>query len=249
MRVRVYGPWIRLGVMALASLLGTRVAMAVCGDGILDGDGLCNAQDGCNFAANSSLIKESQLLVSRLATPPGDDRLRFAGVLTLPVVPAIDPAANGSRVTLFSEPVNGSLSGEATVALDVLIPGGRHWTARGTGAWQYRDPAGRIGGITSVSVKLRPPIMPTTRLTNVAFLMQGRREQYVITPELVTSSIANSQFLRNALFAEVSLAAGVRDQRFPSEHALLHRVHLEQRGVAGEPEPGLLVGARPLGQQ
>jgi hypothetical protein len=224
---------LRLGTLALVGLLVTRVAMAACGDGVvdgnetcdhgstngtdgccssacqvfdLDGDGLCDLNDGCNSSVNFGQVKESRLLVSRLSTPPGDERMRFSGIHTLPVVPAIDPAANGFCVTLFTTPA--SRYQEATVVTDVAIPGGPHWKAHGTRAWQYRDPAGHVGGVTRITVKLRPAIMPTTHLTNVAFLVQARRGQYTITPAMVTSSIDNGNFVGNALFAEVSLAAG-----------------------------------------
>ncbi len=224
---------LRTSAVAIAALLVARVALAACGDGVLDVgegcdhgaangsdgccssacqvfdldyDGLCDALDGCNFGPNSALVKETQLRFARLGTPPGDDRLRFSGVLTLPVVPAIDPGTNGFRVTVFTEPTGGPP--EATVVLDLLIPGGRRWTSHGSGAWQYRDPAGRVGGVTRVSVKLLPPILPTTHLTNVAFLVQGHRGAYAITPAMVTSSLDNGQFHGSALFVEVSLAAG-----------------------------------------
>ena len=115
--------------LVLASVLGlTPIARAVCGDGILDADeqcdhgaangqdaccsttcqsvdadydGLCDASDACNNGSGLR-IKDGVLKIGGLATAPGDDTIRFAGTFTVPIVPAIDPASSGIRVTMFA---------------------------------------------------------------------------------------------------------------------------------------------------
>lgn len=140
------------GALVVESLLGVRgVAVAVCGDGIVDsdayeqcddgaangldaccsttcqivdvdGDGQCDARDACHNGTGIR-IKDAVLKIGGLATPASDDMIRFAGTLTVPIAPAIDPASSGIRLTMFAP--FGDPRGSAVV--DLTVPGGPLW--------------------------------------------------------------------------------------------------------------------------
>ena len=89
---------------------GVSEITAICRD--RDGDGLCDADDPCTGAAT---VDQPKLAITKLATPPGDDKLAFKGQMTLPFPfsPALDPGSRGARVLL---------EGTAGALLDVTIP-------------------------------------------------------------------------------------------------------------------------------
>jgi hypothetical protein len=151
-----------------------------------DVDGTCDAIDPC---ADGIYIKDSKLRITRLSTPPGDDRLRFAGTVTIPnemnFAPPIDPATSGVRLRMFTP----GFDPHGSAVMDASIPGGSQWTHLSAAAWRYRDPTGVVGGITRVKVKLLPPLVPTTHLTRVAFEIHGRRGDYPLTPDVVDSNL------------------------------------------------------------
>ena len=218
------------GALVVASLLGVRgVAVAVCGDGIVDsdayeqcddgaangldgccsttcqivdvdGDGQCDARDACHNGTGIR-IKDAVLKIGGLATPASDDMIRFAGTLTVPIAPAIDPASSGIRLTMFAP--YGDPRGSAVV--DLTVPGGPLWRASAGGtSWRYRDAAGDAAGITRVAIKLLPPLVPSANLTKVAFSLSGRRGSYPITPAMVT--VDPNTYSGNTL--QVTLALG-----------------------------------------
>src|SRR5262245_54721343 len=83
---------------------------AICRD--TDGNGICNADEGCSGGA---VVAEPKLQLKKLDTPAGDDGLAFSGEMTVPTSPAIDPVANGAHVVVTD--------GKGTVA-EVTIPPG-----------------------------------------------------------------------------------------------------------------------------
>src|SRR5574338_1263577 len=101
---------------------------------------------------------------------------------TLRFDPEIDPSRDSFRVSLWG--VDASAYREGTMVLDAPIPGGGGWSSIGLGAWTYRDPAGAVAGITRVTVKLLPPLIPSPNLIDVAFLVQGKRGTYPATPAM-----------------------------------------------------------------
>ena len=139
-----------------------------------DGDGIGDACDPCNNIVPVFAIKQ-RVRIRNLNTPPGDDRLRFKGVITVPVTPPIDPATKGVRIMLEDA--------TRVRVLDAIIPGGFD-AASGTGwktnpagtAWRYRDPRGP-SGIVRVRVRSRRATPGRLR-----FIVIGRHGSYALSP-------------------------------------------------------------------
>jgi hypothetical protein len=79
-----------------------------------DSDGLGDACDPCT---GPTLVRKPKILVTKLETPPGDDKLTYKGEVTLPhpFNPPLDPLTNGVR--LLIDDTAGNL-------LDLTLPGG-----------------------------------------------------------------------------------------------------------------------------
>jgi len=157
---------------ALVLDFGVSEITAICRD--RDGDGLCDADDPCTGAAT---VDQPKLTITKLATPPGDDKLAFKGqmMLPFPFSPALDPGSRGARVLL---------EGTAGALLDVTIPGGAFdptthtgWRANTAGtAWTYKSPTGVLG-IRKVQVKTVP-----TQPGLVRFAVAGKNGSYPVAP-------------------------------------------------------------------
>ena len=194
------------------------LALGACGDGVLDAGEQCdhgaaNGTDNCCFTtcqlvdhdgdgtydaidpcddSNGIRITDATLRITGLLTPPGDDGLRFIGTVTIPnentipASPPIDPGVFGLRLRMFAP----GFDPRGSAVMDASIPGGPQWARHPSGtAWTYHDPAGLIAGITRVTIKLLPPLFPSTHITKVAFSIMGRRGGYPVTPDMVTSFI------------------------------------------------------------
>jgi hypothetical protein len=121
-----------------------------------DGDGRGNACDPCTNVVPTTTAK-AVLKISKLLTPPGDDRLKLkATIAGVPTLPQLDPLVQGLRVIL-SDAQGDSL-------IDVRLPGGVYstgvkagWKGGGTG-WNYAN-GGQVlpllQGITKVSLRGR----------------------------------------------------------------------------------------------
>jgi hypothetical protein len=74
--------------------------------------------------------EKPKILVGRVDTPPGDDRLTFKGqvALSTPITPALDPLTNGVQIVIEDT---------AATLVDLLIPGGAFDAATGIG-WKVR---------------------------------------------------------------------------------------------------------------
>ena len=143
-----------------------------------DGDGLGDGCDNCPATANVGqsdgdadgagddcdpctnvvpvFATKPRLLVKKLDTAPGDDRLIFKGTLNgVPTTPSIDPVTKGARIVI-DDP------NSATPAIvDVTLPAGAYssatqkgWKANGSGtSFKYLNAAG-LGGITKTIIKV-----------------------------------------------------------------------------------------------
>ncbi len=151
---------------------GVSEITAICRD--RDGDGLCDADDPCTGPAT---VEQPKLTISKLATPPGDDKLVFKGQMTLPFPfsPALDPVSRGARVLL---------EGTAGTLLDVTILSGAYdpathtgWQANAAGtAWTYKSRTGVLG-IRKVQVKTVPAQPGLVR-----FAVGGKNGSYSVVP-------------------------------------------------------------------
>ena len=100
-------------------------------------------------------MTKAKLIVTGLATPAADDRLRLRGRLTLPspFSPPLDPMTKGVRILL-----DDAMGGRP---LDVAVPGGAYNYATKTGwkvnpsrtSWKYANGLGGIQGIVRVTVR------------------------------------------------------------------------------------------------
>jgi hypothetical protein len=145
--------------------------------GDADNDGRGDACDPCSNLT-AAVVEKPQIVLSRLNTPPGDDRLKFKGTLNnVPVTPAIDPVANGVRVLIDGAPGTGNV-------LDVTVPGGSYnsslltgWKANSSGTtFKYLNKLG-VQGITQVIVKLN-----VNEPGVVRFTVTGRDGSFGVTP-------------------------------------------------------------------
>jgi hypothetical protein len=104
-----------------------------------DGDGRGDVCDPCNNVRNVYGVKP-KITIVKLLTPPGDDKLKFKGSITIPPMsgdPTLDPVTHGARMIITD-----SLG---VVVTDVTIPGGAYnaanragWKVNGsTTAWTY----------------------------------------------------------------------------------------------------------------
>jgi len=121
-----------------------------------DGDGIGDACDPCSNFLSVRATKPT-LSITKLATPPGDDKLKITGSFVLPTTPAIDPLSNNGIRLMIAD------STGATV-LDASLPGGLYdpllrvgWTTNtSTTTYTYRNsgaPTPLVGGINKVVLK------------------------------------------------------------------------------------------------
>ncbi len=138
-----------------------------------DGDGLCNPIDPCTGGAP---LLRTRLVLSRLGAPPGDDRLRLSGRVTLPISPSpvIDPTGRGVRLVLAD--AGGLPFLDTTLAAGFDPAAGVGWTTRGESAWRYDDRSGLSSSITRMSLKLSP----ASGL--VKFKASGKNGTYAVNP-------------------------------------------------------------------
>lgn len=101
-----------------------------------DSDGVGDACDPCTNPEPGS-IRRAKLKIAA-PTFSGRSKFAFAGMLTVPLDPPLDPTVTGVRLLLQD--------GDALPVLAVTIPGGPGWRAHPTRRrWRYRIRAGREG--------------------------------------------------------------------------------------------------------
>jgi len=128
-----------------------------------DGDGVCDALDSCPLVANptqvdsdgdgvgdacdpctnvrSIQLQNPRLALSKLGSPPTDDRLSLKTTLQVPDTPTINPIKNGLRLVL---------SGPLGLVFDATIPPGSFdasanegWISSGRG-WSYKNTGDKV---------------------------------------------------------------------------------------------------------
>jgi hypothetical protein len=106
------------------------------------------------YCISGSIIQAPKVRVLANHAPAGDEKLTLSGNWVVHnMSPAIDPLNNGFRFAVYDKLGN--------LLFDRVIPGGPLQTTKGPG-WKlspngllakYRDDAGSIGGIRSVSIR------------------------------------------------------------------------------------------------
>jgi hypothetical protein len=123
-----------------------------------DGDGLGDVCDPCNNTYNGgAFATKAKIIVTKLFTAPGDDKVKIKGYLVLPQSPLIRCDLNGARLLLQKQ--DGSSVFDATLppgAYDVVQKVG--WKTNGTTTkFTYKNagaPVALIDGINKTSVAL-----------------------------------------------------------------------------------------------
>jgi len=170
-----------------------------------DGDGDGNVCDACTNILPVD-IENPVILVKRIHTPESDDTLKFAGLVTVPTSPTIDPIAKGVRFR-FEDP-------DGNEVLDVTIPGGAYnaalrvgWKAT-TAGWKYRN-VGRIvpliKGINTITLT-KDKVVPG----RIKFQFAGKKGLYPIFPDeipLKVSFVVDSPFAQTGQCGEALLTS------------------------------------------
>jgi hypothetical protein len=123
---------------------------AICRD--RDQNGVCDADQECTGGV---AVTNAKLTIVGLDTPPGDDKLKLKGELTLPTPfdPPLDPVAHGVRVEVARAMGGVTATAIPSGALDKTTKTG--WKVNGAGtAWTFssKPPVGALS-ITKVSIK------------------------------------------------------------------------------------------------
>jgi hypothetical protein len=136
---------------------------------------------GGAVCAATEPVAKAKLVLAKIDTPPGDDRLDFRGDVQLPapISPPLDPVSTGVRLRIDSD---------ASI-LDVTVPPGAYTKAAGVGwkvdkkvpptRWTWVDrSATPPGGIVRVVVRDRSARTPGL----VRFRVRGKNGSYPVSP-------------------------------------------------------------------
>jgi hypothetical protein len=137
--------------------------------------------DLCDFCTNPGAVSttSTNLILKKLNTPVGDDKLKFQGQMVIPVVPELNLIATGARLI-----INDSLG---NVVLDAVIPAGLYnpptktgWTGNAPGLrFKYKNGSNLAvtSGIEKIAIK--PAAGTPGRLK---FTVKGKTGSYAVNP-------------------------------------------------------------------
>lgn len=143
-----------------------------------DNDGLGDLCDGCTNALNVQTTR-TKLVITKLATPPGDDKLVYKGEMIIPTSPALDLIGKGARLTIVDT---------ASVAVvDATLPPGLYnvaakkgWTANGTSTiFKYKNGSSNltpVAGIYKLTIKKKVSTPPG----KISFSLKGKTGIYPV---------------------------------------------------------------------
>jgi hypothetical protein len=145
-----------------------------------DGDDIGDVCDPCNNVRLVFAVKP-KIIITKLLTPTGDDKLKFKGSITIPPQggdPSLDPVAEGARALIVD-------STGATV-LDVTIPPGAYNIANKAG-WKVNGSATSFTYINSGTIIPLPQgikkfgLKRSTKVTGlIKFTVTGKNGSYAV---------------------------------------------------------------------
>jgi hypothetical protein len=172
-----------------------------------DGDGMGDACDPCNNTLNVVSTK-TKIVVQKINTPPGDDKLTYSGQAVVPGSPTINPVANGARIVLQDK--------DRIALMDAILPGGAYdkntkigWKVNKKGdAWTYINRgASPISGVTGVTLK-----KSATAPGLVKWTVRAKNASLAITPARIplgATFVVDSPTAETGQCAEIHFGVGV----------------------------------------
>jgi hypothetical protein len=141
------------------------------------------------------VITDAKLALTKIASPPGDDTLKWKGGLTLPPATTVDPLTTGVRILI---------DGAQGTILDAVIPGGAYDKGSKTG-WKsnngkssYKNPSG-ILGIRKVAIQQSTKVPGLVR-----FAIVGKGGSYAV-------DLDDPQLSATLVLGPAGAACGVAD--------------------------------------
>jgi hypothetical protein len=145
-----------------------------------DGDNIGDVCDPCNNVRGVYGVKP-KITIVKLLTPPGDDKLKFKGSITIPPQggdPTLDPTTEGARAMIVDS--------TGTVVLDVTIPPGAYSTTNKAG-WKVNGSATTFTYINSGTIIPLPQgikkfgVKRSTKVTGLLkFSITGKNGSYPV---------------------------------------------------------------------
>jgi hypothetical protein len=145
-----------------------------------DGDGRGDVCDPCNNVRNVYGNK-AKITITKLITPPGDDKLKFKGEITIPALPGdpvLDPTMEGARMIITDS--------TGAVVVDATIPAGAYNVNQKAG-WKINGSATAFTYITSGTIVPLPQgikkfgIKRSTKVTGLLkFSVTGKNGSYAV---------------------------------------------------------------------